>query len=1228
MKTRFVLLLLLPVSLLLGSPAAQAQVSSNVERIHYHRFDNNYAGWTVYAFNDTTEDTGNFNGGPVQVTAIDSFGAYFDVGLRPNAQDLGFIIHLVNAKDPGPDQHVRPQTQGHEIWVISGSTTIYTSQPVIPPPAKVADNKERIHYHRFDNTYSGWTLYAFGNTTENNDFNDGPLQPAGIDSYGVYFDVGLTSGATDLGFIIHFGGSKDPGPDEHVNPQTQGREIWVISGSATIYTTEPTIGPPGSVDGNHERIHYHRTDGVYAGWTVYAFGNTTENTSDFGDGPVQPIGIDSYGIFFDVGLTANATDLGFIIHRGGEKDPGPDQHVNPTTQAHEIWIISGSTKIFTTEPTGAQLLAGLLGRLQAVWIDSSTIALPPSAVQAGNTYSLASDPTASLVLSTSSVSGGTSYALTQDAGGLTPQQLAEFPQLHNYRVFHLPTLENSVLDRALKGELIVYGVNGSGQLVYVTQVQTYGVLDDLFAYQGTLGAVVERGSTAVKVWAPTAQSIALELFDSANQTTPSVTIPMKEENGVWSALGNSTWKNKYYLFDVHVYVPSAQKILENVVTDPYSLSLSLNSQKSQIVDLEDRALDPPGWEGNRAPQLKRLNDLSIYELHIRDFSANDESVPAALRGTYLAFADPDSNGMRHLRKLAGAGLKAVHLLPSFDIASVNENKSTWKDPGDLTMFAPDSTQQQAAVQNVKDQDGFNWGYDPWHFLAPEGSYAANADDRIREYRAMVMGLHRAGLRVVLDQVFNHTSAAGQDPKSVFDQIVPNYYYRLNPDGQIYSGSCCPDTASEHAMMEKLMIDALVTWAKEYKIDGFRFDIMSFHSVPTMQRIQQALRQLTMQKDGVDGSKIYLYGEGFNFGEVANNAFFVNASQVNLYGNGIGSFNDRIRDGIRGGNPFGDLREQGFATGLFTDPNPNFSIGDQATQKARLLHEADWVRVGLAGNLRDFHFTDSNGNTVTGAQVDYQGQPTGYGATPIESINYASVHDNQTLFDAVQLKSPLSDSLDQRVRRQNLALSLVALGQGVPFFLAGDDLLRSKSMDKNSYNSGDWFNRLDFTYQSNNWGVGLPIQTDNGSDWPIEQPLLADGAIRPGPNEIAGSREWFQELLRIRNSSNVFRMGTLAEIQANLQFLNTGPGQIPGLIVMKLQDPGAETILVVFNGSTQTQTFQNDALKNLNLQLHPVLRQSSDSLVKQSTYANSGALTVPGLTTTVFVSQGFREDDED
>ncbi len=1233
MKRNFAWLILPVIFLVYALADAQGVLPVNVERIHFHRFDNNYAGWTVYAFNDTTEDTSNFSGGPVQVTGTDDFGAFFDVGLKDNAQDLGFIVHFGNAKDPGPDQHVSPPTQGHEIWVFSGSTAISTTKPAVPPPAPVTANKERIHYHRFDNTYTGWTLFAFGDTTENtSDFTDGPLQPAGIDSFGVFYDVGLTANATNLGFIRHFGNSKDPGPDEHINPQTQGYEIWVISGSTTIFTSQPLIPAPQPVAANHERIHYHRADGIYAGWTVYAFNNTTENTADFNNGPVQSAGIDSFGDYFDVGLTTGATDLGFIIHRGSEKDPGPDQHVNPQTQGFEIWIVSGSTTIFTSQPTAAQLLSGQLGKLQAVWIDRTTIALPKAAVQPGETYSLTSDLAASIVLNTGGVSGGTSYPLSQDLAGLSAEQLMRFPQLRGYTAFHPAFPDTSTIAQALKGELVVSGVNSAGQLIYVTQVQTFGVLDDLFFFAGQLGPIFEDHAPAIKVWAPTAQSMKLQLFDTAAQVAPIRIVTMEEQNGVWTAHGQDSWKNKYYLLDVNVYVPSLQTVAENVVTDPYSLALSVNSQKSRIVDLNDNDLKPAGWDESRSPDLKQINDLSIYELHIRDFSVNDLSVPPEKRGTYLAFAEPESNGMRHLKELAHSGLKAVHLLPAFDFVSVNEDKSTWKTTGDLSIFPPDSQLQQAAVTAIQDQDGFNWGYDPWHFLAPEGSYAVHNDERVQEFRRMVMGLHRAGLRVVLDQVFNHTSASGQDSHSVFDRIVPNYYYRLNADGQIFSASCCPDTASEHRMLEKLMIDAEVMWATQYKVDGFRYDIMSFHSLATMQHIQDALRRLTVDHDGVNGSKVYLYGEGFNFGETANNAFDVNASQVNLFGTGIGSFNDRIRDGIRGGNPFGDLREQGFATGLFTDPNPGFSIGSPATQLARLLVEEDWIRVGLTGNLRDFQFTSDTGNTVTGSQVNYNGQPTGYTASPVESINYASVHDNQTLFDAVQMKSSPSDSLEDRVRRHNVALSVVALGEGIPFFLGGDELLRSKSLDQNSFNSGDWFNKLDFTFQSDNWGVGLTPQSQNGGDWAIEQPLLANAAIKPGPEQIEASKAWFEDLMRIRYSSRLFRMQTLAEVQAGLRFLNTGPSQEPGLIVMKLDcnldcdDGPFRDVVVAFNATKQTQFFQHDDLKNLDLRLHPVLRHSHDPVVRESTASQDGTLSIPALSTVVFVTLTRQEEE--
>jgi len=721
--------------------------------------------------------------------------------------------------------------------------------------------------------------------------------------------------------------------------------------------------------------------------------------------------------------------------------------------------------------------------------------------------------------------------------------------------------------------------------------------------------------------------VNLQLFEHAADVAPAKVPAMHENNGVWSACVDDTWTNKYYLYDLRVYVPSQRAIVENIVTDPYSVDLALNGAKTRITDLSDPDTQPEGWEESRSPSLPSVNDLSIYELHIRDFSANDPTVSSTHRGTYLAFADRHTNGMKHLEALANVGLKAVHLLPSFHFASINEDKTTWQTTPDLSVFPPDGTQQQDAVKAVQNTDAFNWGYDPVHFFAPEGGYAFNPDNRVREYRQMVQGLHHSGLRVIQDVVFNHTSAVGETANSVLDEIVPGYYYRLDADGNQLSGSCCPDTAPEHQMMGKLITDAVVLNAKQYKIDGFRFDLMSFLFVSNMQQIKDALAKLTVEKDGVDGSKVYLYGEGFDFGEVANNTLGINASQKNLFGNGIGTFNDRIRDGIRGGSPFTDERVQGFATGLFTDSS-NFS--NQSTppsaQLGTLLESTDWIEVGLAGNLRDWTFTDHTGATVTGAKVNYNGQAAGYTASPVEAINYASVHDNQTLFDAVQLKSSAADDVHARERRQVLAMSLVALGQGVPFFLAGDDLLRSKAMDGNSYNSGDWFNKLDFSYQSDNWGTGLPIASQNLGNWPIMQPLLANPALTPRPADIAHARDAFREFLQIRGTSGLFHMHTLAEVQANLHFLNAGPSQTPGLIVMKLDANGGDFsrfqhIVVVFNATNAQVSFQNSTLVGLGLHLHPVQQHSSDPIIGHSSFnAQTGTFVVPALTTAIFVTE--------
>jgi pullulanase len=1010
-----------------------------------------------------------------------------------------------------------------------------------------------------------------------------------------------------------------------------GPALW------SVYANPPI--PTGDV-----RIHYYRPDGNYSGWALYTWNASTENAS-WCQSEVAITGTDSYGVYFDVTVnTSQGTppgDLGFIINNcaaGQIKDPGPDQHLQ-TTLFNQAWVIHGNSTVFTTQPTPQQISNSILGVEQAYWIDRSRLAIQSQYLQSGNSYALTTSLTGGLNVTNTGITGGTQIPLTP-GGSLTQDELTRYPQLASYAVLQIAsTVPLATLQQALKGELAFSAVSSGGTLQYATGIQDAGVLDDLYYYSGKLGVVFHHGdrdrsdwpddnsyTVKIKLWAPTAQQVSLQLFNGANDTQPAAIVAMHQHNGVWVAGGDATWKNKYYLFSVNVWVPSDAAIDTNITSDPYSIDIALNGTKSRITDLCSDDTKPAGWDSVSSPPLRSLNDLTLYELHIRDFSVSDSTVPASDRGMYEAFADQDSNGMQHLRALAADGLKAVHILPSFHFASINEDKSTWKTTGDLSQYPPDSDQQQAAVTAIQGSDAYNWGYDPVHYMTPEGSYAINPDNRVREYRTMVQGLHKAGLRVVQDVVFNHTNASGENPNSNLDEVVPGYYHRLDANGNLETGSCCADTASEHLMMEKLIIDTLVLNARDYKIDGFRFDIMSFHFTYNMQHIQAALRALTPDKDGVDGSKIYIYGEGFNFGDTVNNQIGPNADQVNLYGFGIGTFNDRIRDGIRGGSPFTDERVQGFATGLFTDSSAFTNLNPpQGGPQAQLLQYADWILVGLAGNLRDYSFVDSSGATVTGSQVNYNGQPTGYTATPIEAVNYCSVHDNQDLFDAVQLKSNLNDSIATRARRQILAMSLIALGQGVPFFHAGDDLLRSKDMDQNSYDSGDWFNKIDWSGQTANWGIGLPLASQNNAQWPIMTPLLGNSAYTPLPANIGYSGAAFRELLQIRSSSDIFHMATFAEVQQNLTFLNTGPNQTPGLVVMKLDAnghhyEGFEHILVVFNATNSSVTFTDSRLQGLGLHLHPVQQHSSDPVTRQSSFnSQQGSATVPALTTAVFVS---------
>ncbi len=540
--------------------------------------------------------------------------------------------------------------------------------------------------------------------------------------------------------------------------------------------------------------------------------------------------------------------------------------------------------------------------------------MPDGTDPAGLRFQLHHAADGGLTYDSERIYGDDVYHLRYDPKGLPAGVVARYPQLKGYLALKFIYYDKPLVRELLKGQLAVGEYDDAHKILDGSSIQIAPVLDSLYGKAAKRSYGIDWGGTkpTFRLWAPTARRVTLLTWPPNSADAPASTAKRtamtRASDGSWSATAAIPGGARY-LYEVQVYVPSTGKVETNRVTDPYSVALTLNSTRSVAIDLANPSFMPSVWATTPAPKLARSVDSTIYELHVRDFSVADTSVPAAHRGSYLAFNDAAGTGFQHLEQLAQAGMNTVHLLPTFDIASIEEDPAEQKTPAcDLPSYAADSEEQQACVTAVAGEDAFNWGYDPWHWMAPEGSYAstaATADGgrRVREFRTMVGGLHKAGLRVVLDQVYNHTPTSGQASTSVLDQVVPGYYQRLNATGGVETSTCCQNVATENAMAEKIMVDATVLWAKHYRVDGFRFDLMGHHSKANMLAVRAALDKLTLARDGVDGKRIYVYGEGWNFGEVANNARFYQASQGQLGGTGIGTFSDRLRDAVRGGGPF-------------------------------------------------------------------------------------------------------------------------------------------------------------------------------------------------------------------------------------------------------------------------------------------------------------------------------------
>ncbi|MEU4355835.1 pullulanase-type alpha-1,6-glucosidase [Streptomyces virginiae] len=1072
------------------------------------------------------------------------------------------------------------------------------------PPVEVPTATQRdyavVHYNRPDGDYTDWRLYAWG------DIADGEATPwpaghgfTGRDAYGAFAYVRLKPGASSVGYlVIDKDGNKDVAADRTIDVTKTG-EIWLEQGKEPARTDRPAHPPQ---DQGKAVLHYQRPDGAYDGWGLHVWTGAAAPT-DWSK-PLLPARTDSYGAVYEVPLAAGATSLSYILHKGDEKDLPTDQSLDLKATGHEVWMLGGREKYLLPQPAGSSAALDLTTS-QAVWIDRDTVAWNAPAA-AASVQLLASRDGA--VKAENGALTGPAQWLRLARAELTAAQKQKFPHLAAYSAFSVDPRDRDRVREALRGQLVASARAANGAVLAATGVQLAGVLDDLYATTAALGPVFKDGRPTLSVWAPTAQQVSLELDGR--------TVAMRRDDatGVWSVRGERSWTGKPYRYAVTVWAPSTRQVVRNLVTDPYSTALTADSTHSLAVDLADPKLAPPGWKSLRKPAAVPFTSAQIQELHIRDFSVADRT--SGHPGQYLAFTDTGSAGMRHLRDLAAAGTSYVHLLPAFDIGTIPEKAADRTQPAcDLAVYAPDSQEQQACVAAAAAKDSYNWGYDPLHYTVPEGSYASdpNGTARTVEFRRMVQSLNGSGLRTVMDVVYNHTVAAGQSDKSVLDRIVPGYYQRLLADGSVATSTCCANTAPENAMMGRLVVDSVVTWAKEYKVDGFRFDLMGHHPKANILAVRAALDALTPAKDGVDGKKIILYGEGWNFGEIADDARFVQATQKNMAGTGIATFSDRARDAVRGGGPFDeDPRVQGFASGLFTAPNGSPANGTPEQQKARLLHSQDLIKVGLSGNLASYAFTDTSGRRVKGSEVDYNGAPAGYAAAPGDALAYADAHDNETLADALTFKLPPATGNADKARMQVLAMATATLSQGPALSQAGTDLLRSKSLDRNSYDSGDWFNAIQWDCRAGNgFGRGLPPAADNAPKWPYAKPLLTGPA--PTCTDINATAAAHRDLLKIRTTEPDFSLATAEAVRSRLAFPLSGREETPGVITMTLGD-----LVVVFNATPTAQPQRVTALAGTGYRLHPVQAAGSDATVKQSAYdARTGEFTVPARTVAVF-----------
>ena len=911
----------------------------------------------------------------------------------------------------------------------------------------------KIRYNRPDNNYDGWNLWVWEAGKDGKRVNF-----IGEDEDGVFAVIETSKDAGELGYILR----KSEGSNDWVqNYFGSDKFVDLTAGDTEViinHKDEDKDVELKEINRDFEKVtlnvHYYRFNNDYDEWDVWAWldpnhggeGHAFTGEDDFGK---------TTSIVYENVVDAREDGIGIIIRKPdwSAKDIEFDRFINlayanNNGEINAYLVQSNSEIVFTAEDAVKDL------------------AITSAKMDSVNEISFITNVKMSKDLSLENVT------LKENGEVIKVKSLEINENLTSGKIV-------TEKDLSLTNE---YNLEIDGYLskdVTLGKIFNSDEFADLYHYNGELGALYSKEKTSFVLWSPTATSVKLALFDAGNGVDAKEVKEMaKGENGIWTLDVNGDLKGTYYTYLV------TNNGVEKEVTDPYAKAVGVNGNRAMVIDLS--STNPEGWENDVKPEFVDATDAIIYELHIRDFTI-DESSGASMEvqgkyngmwesGTTLFGNGDIKTGIDHLVEL---GITHVHLLPTFDHRSIDETKL--------------------------DQAQYNWGYDPQNYNVPEGSYSSDpysAEVRVEEFKKMVMELHKVGIRVVMDVVYNHTGATAD---SHLNLAVPDYYYRQNSDGGFSNGSGCGnELASERSMVRKMMVDSVKYWAEEYHIDGFRFDLMALHDITTMKEIRTTLNE-------VDES-ILVYGEGWTGGDspLSSEEQALKVNTVKYGDLQIAAFSDDMRDAIKGH--------------VFEDETAGFVNGFDGLEEV--------IKFGIVASTPN-------------EQVDYTGGPnqySGYGKTawanqPYQTINYASAHDNLTLWDKLQTTNS-NASEEELLAMNKMSAALVLTSQGIPFFQAGEEMARTKvnedgSFNHNSYNAPDSVNKMDWTRKEKY-------------------------------NDLF---EYYKGLISLRKAHKSFRMNTTADIQAGLNFIDvTDSNVVAYTLDGKQTNDSWDNIAVIFNSN--------------------------------------------------------------